>query len=560
MMDDHDFDETLPGEPLPGDFDPGEPEEAPIDPLPDGESIDYGDPFPDDFEAEAADMDGLDMADMTGPDSDGIADAFGDVFGNEPETGEFDGPEESDSGEPYPEDSSPEPADHAEAPFGEGDSGMAQDQIPVEPFVPEKSSASQILGAPGPHKLNNQLILAIGVGAFALIFILATFVRPMFNRKKAEKITRPRPTAVSPSDYSALVPRKTLGPAAVEEDEETLDEIIADLPPVDPRYRYEEPPPVISAGTASAASDRPDTRDDRLQGKSISGIKGITPTQRNYLSGTGAGPYQDYQQSAAADPNNPYAQFGMPSKADYAQQMLSMYQGAGADAYTRQNDQSGKMQFYNQGRENAGNGSFLGYNSIWQGTIFEATLTSNINTDLPGEATAWVTKNIYSSLDGRYLLIPQNSRLFGTYNSSISYSQSRIQVGWHTLIRPDGYMVNLGAMQATDSRGAAGLKGLINDHPFQYLKALALLSAFNILNVEFSTNAANTQNQYVQNVMANSQEIANTLGSKLIDRALDVQPTITIKAGTKINIVANQNLTLPPLPPYEVTMPYHRGE
>jgi type IV secretion system protein VirB10 len=508
-----DFDETDPGEPLPEDFEPEEP-------------------------------------------VNGIEDAFEDEDAGEPDQDDFINPDDRENDPP--EEADPEDSGDPEQPL---DSSTVQDpnQIPVEPFIPQKSSASQVLGSGRPHKLNNQLILTIGVGVFALIFIFATFVIPLFSRKKTETAAKLQTTAVRPSDYSSLVPRSY--PVAEDEGED-LDTIIEGLPPIDSRFRYEEPPPpVVSTGAAPVVSERPDTRGDHLQAKSISGIKGITPSQKNYMSGPGAVPYQNYQQiPAAADPSNPYAQFGLPPKSDYTQQMLSMYQGANADSYTRQNDQSGKMQFYNQDRENAGNGTWLGPNTLWQGTIFEATLTSNINTDLPGEATAWVTKNIYSSLDGRYLLIPQNSRLFGTYNSSISYSQSRVQVGWHTLIRPDGYMVNLGAMQAADAQGAAGIKGFINDHPFQYLKALALLSAFNILNVEFGSTIESTQNQYVQNVMANSQEIANTLGSKLIDRALDVQPTITIKAGMKINIVVNTNLVLPPLPPYEVNMPYHRGE
>lgn len=495
----------------------------------------------------------------------GIEDAFG---GEEPgeddeppdffEPGENDGQarEEPDGSDfqNQDDDSTPPEPDPEPAP-----QSTVSEPDPVEPFVPRKSSASQVLGSGKPHKLNSQLILSIIVGSFALIFVFATFIVPMLNRKKAEADAKPKTTVNNPTDYSALVPRQRQYEETGEEAD--VDEIIEELPPVDPRFVYQEPPAAVSTGPASSGSggyQRPNTRDDRLQAKSISGIKGVTPSRQNYMSGPGTIPYQDYQQTP--DPNNPYAQFGLPSKEEYAQQMLSMYQGANADSYSRQNDQGGKMQFYNQGRENAGNGYWLGPNTVWQGTIFEATLTSNINTDLPGEATAWITKNIYSSLDGRYLLIPQNSRLFGTYNSSISYSQSRVQVGWHTLIRPDGYMINLGGMQATDPRGAAGLKGFINDHPFQYLKALALLSAFNILNVELGANIEAADNPYVQNVMANSQEIANTLGSKLIDRALDVQPTITIKAGAKINIVVNTTLTLPPLPPYEVNTPYHRGE
>jgi type IV secretion system protein VirB10 len=336
------------------------------------------------------------------------------------------------------------------------------------------------------------------------------------------------------------------------------------LPPVDPAYQYqppaEETPRPVTAG-GQRVSDRPDTRGDRLQGKSISGIKGVTPAQSQYLESGGI-PNQAY--TPPPSPANPYAQFGMPSKEDYTAHMLAGYQAQNYSApspgsgYANQNDQSGKMNFYNSGRDNAGGGVWLGPATIWQGTIFEAVLTSAVNTDLPGEVTAVISKNIYSSLDGRHLLIPQNSKLYGSYNSSISYSQSRVQVGWHTLIRPDGYAVNLGNMAAADAQGAAGIKGIINDHLFQYVKALALMSVFNIINAEFENSAADTDNPYVQNIMANSQSVAATLGSKLIDRAMDVQPAITIKAGIKINIVANTTLALPPLPPYDVTMPYHR--
>jgi type IV secretion system protein VirB10 len=315
----------------------------------------------------------------------------------------------------------------------------------------------------------------------------------------------------------------------------------------------------VVSGSGSGSS-RPDTKGDPLQGKTISGIKGVTPTQRQY-SQSGV-PSADA--AFPVETANPYARFGMPSREDYTARMLSAYGQGGTpgygspSGYANQNDQSGKQQFHTAGRENAGNGVWLGPAAIWQGTIFEATLTSNINTDLPGEVTAVISKNVYSSLDGMYLLIPQNSKLFGSYNSSISYSQSRVQVAWHTLIRPDGYAISLGNMAATDAQGAAGLKGFVNDHPFQYLKAIALMSVFNIISAEFENTAADTDNQYVQNVLANSQSVATTLGSKLIDRALDVQPTITIKAGLGINIVANTTLTLPPLEPYGVTQPYRR--
>jgi type IV secretion system protein VirB10 len=308
--------------------------------------------------------------------------------------------------------------------------------------------------------------------------------------------------------------------------------------------------------------EQPDTRNDRLQAKSISGIKGLTSSRQNYAAPDRTSPLTSVTGNLQSSVNNPYAQFGMPAKEEYMNSMLTAYtqNSMSSGGYATQNNQSDKLSFINQGRENSGGGQWLPINSVWQGTIFEATLTSAINTDLPGECTAWVTKNVYSSLDGRFLLIPQNSRLYGSYNSSISYSQSRVQIGWHTLIRPDGYMINLGNIQATDRQGAAGLNGFINDHPFAYLKALGLITALNLINGQFNATEANTQNPYVQNMLVDSQNMANRLADKIIDRALDIQPTIIIKSGAKINIVANQTLTLPPLTPYGVEEPYHRGE
>jgi type IV secretion system protein VirB10 len=506
------------------------------------------------------------------PETDGIFDAFDEDTGGEQAPGEKEGAEPvdtiHDSGEnPFAreeagEPDAPEQAEPDEAAAFTTESNGAAALPP--PFVPSKRPAQEILEN-GPHKLNKTLILSIILGVFAVFIIFALFISPLLTAKKKEKTKKPETSPVNFVDYSKLVNRNV--PESSFEDlreEEDDEEIMRTLPPIDPAYQYKPPENTVTetrtVSGGGSGTERPDTKGDRLQSKAISGIKGITPTQGTYASGGNPGiPAAEY----TPPPANPYAQFGMPPKEDYTAELLSRYSSnvpafGNGSGYANQNDQSGKTGFYQAGRENAGGGVWLGPATVWQGTIFEAVLTGAINTDLPGEVTALISKNVYSSLDGQYLLIPQNSRLFGTYNSSISYSQSRVQVGWHTLIRPDGYAVNLGNMAATDARGAAGLKGFVNDHPFQYLKALALMSAFTIISGEFDAAAAATENRYVQTLMADSQSITRTLGAKLIDRAMDVQPTITIKAGVKINIVANTTLALPPLKPYQVIMPYHR--
>ena len=459
-----------------------------------------------------------------------------------------------------------------------------KDADEVKPFHPKKMSAKEAMsGKKKPQALNKQLILCliVGVAVFAVIFAVIIFP---FITKKRDRAASEKPIASENyvTDYSKLV--ESYGKEKIQSEEypsqegqvkESDEEVLASLPPVNEKYRPKEGAQTQSVYYASGPSysyEIPDTRSDSLQSKTINGIKGLTSTQKNYMTsdvyapgtgepqnmGTGLGGISYLTGNGGeSGAGNPYAKFGLPAdKNAYTNQLLSQYNQVN-NSYAQQNDQSGKNSFYNQDRGNVF-GQWLPLNSIWQGTIFDVTLTSDISTDLPGDCTAVVTKNVYSSQDGRYLLIPQNSRLLGSYNSSISYSQSRVQVGWHTLIRPDGYIVNLGNFNATDTRGASGLKGAINDHPFAYLKAIVLMSAVNIVNSELQATAASSSNEYVQNVMANSQEVATTLGSKMIDRAMDVQPTITIKAGTNINIVANATLELPPLEPWEVTDPYHK--
>ena len=389
------------------------------------------------------------------------------------------------------------------------------------------------------------------------------------NSKKNEKPVAERHTS---TDYASLASRPPEESqehyqdvsAAPEAKNKKNDEIPPLIPPKDEKLPYNANTVNYNTGKGGGAGgstlEIPDTRNDSLQGKSISGIKGLTSTQQSYST--------DYQQTIAKNTTSSgnSGGYSLPSKEEYMNNVLGAYSQAYGNAtsqnnaYRVQNDQDGKNSFFNNGRQgsNVGQGEWLNLNTLWQGTIFEAVLTSELNTDLPGEITARIAKNIYSSQDGRYLLIPQNSVVYGTYNSSISYSQNRVQVAWHTLIRPDGYQIQLGNMNATDAKGASGLKGWVNDHPFAYLKAIGLMSVFSIVNTEFSKQLNGTQNEYVQNLLANSQNVTMELGDKLIDRAMNVQPTIKIKSGTKINIVVNQNLNLPPCEDIPVTQAYHK--
>ena len=185
-------------------------------------------------------------------------------------------------------------------------------------------------------------------------------------------------------------------------------------------------------------------------------------------------------------------------------------------------------------------------------------LITGINTDLPGDIQARVTENIYDSLTGTKLLIPQGSILIASYNSSVSFAQERVQIAWNTLIRPDGYQVSLGNMNGVDAQGYSGTKGKVDEHLFQYVKAMGIISAFTLVNGEFAASMKTTQNETAQNLIAANQNVVNQLGAKIIDRTMNIQPTLSVKSGTKINIMLNKNIRLPPIADYPVQSAYKR--
>src|SRR3546814_17876520 len=91
------------------------------------------------------------------------------------------------------------------------------------------------------------------------------------------------------------------------------------------------------------------------------------------------------------------------------------------------------------------------------GTVIAGALVTGIKSDLPGDVIATVTEPVYDTVTGRFLLIPQGSRILGRYNSQVSYGQSRVQVVWNRIILPDTSSLTLDNLVGADPSGYAGL-------------------------------------------------------------------------------------------------------
>ncbi|MBO5996800.1 MAG: hypothetical protein J6P77_06170 [Acetobacter sp.] len=135
------------------------------------------------------------------------------------------------------------------------------------------------------------------------------------------------------------------------------------------------------------------------------------------------------------------------------------------------------------------------------GAVIPAILITSVNSGLKGFIEAQVSENVYDTATGRFLLIPQGSRLLGTYNNGVVYGQRRLLVAWNRIIFPDGKTLDLGSMPGTDFAGYTGFKDKVNNHFLRLFGSALLMSAITAgINI---TPTLKVRPGYVLNVMVN---------------------------------------------------------
>jgi type IV secretion system protein VirB10 len=188
---------------------------------------------------------------------------------------------------------------------------------------------------------------------------------------------------------------------------------------------------------------------------------------------------------------------------------------------------------------------------VAEGTLIPAVLTAGINSDLPGQTTALVRRNVYDSRTGRFLLIPQGSRLVGEYDSRVAFGQKRVLVAWNRLIFPDGRSLDLAGMPGVDLSAAAGLRDRVDNHFVRTFGSALLLAA-----VSAGVQLSQPDDRSLGTNPSASQVAAAAVGQELgrvateyLRRNLDVRPTIEVRPGYELNVEVTADLDLPA--PYE---------
>jgi type IV secretion system protein VirB10 len=162
---------------------------------------------------------------------------------------------------------------------------------------------------------------------------------------------------------------------------------------------------------------------------------------------------------------------------------------------------------------------------------------------LPGQVTAQVTENVYDSPSGRFLLIPQGSKLIGTYDSQLSFGQDRVLLVWTRLIMPNGRSIVLERLPGADTQGFTGLEDEVDQHWARLAMAAALST---VLGVGAELGATNNDSAVVTALRRGTTDSLNQTGQQVVRRNLNIQPTITIRPGFPVRVIVNHDLVLAP--------------
>ena len=181
--------------------------------------------------------------------------------------------------------------------------------------------------------------------------------------------------------------------------------------------------------------------------------------------------------------------------------------------------------------------------TVQAGSVISASLITGLNSDLPGLVTAQITANVYDSVTGRTLLIPQGSRLIGSYDNVVTVGQTRALVVWRRVILPDGSSIRIDNMPASDTEGYAGLADRVDHHTWRLLKGVALSS---LLGVGGEAAWGSDESDLVRAIRESTQREGTSAADKIVSRNLDIQPTLKIRPGWPLRIVVNEDLVLRP--------------
>ncbi len=186
------------------------------------------------------------------------------------------------------------------------------------------------------------------------------------------------------------------------------------------------------------------------------------------------------------------------------------------------------------------------------GALIPGAMISAANSDLPGDILAQVTQNVYDTASGRYVVIPQGTKLFGRYDAYVALGQERLLIVWNRLVFPDGETLDIGGMQGYDSRGLAGFNDRVNTHFLRTLANALLISVVSASGEALVNAASEPDNStFTVNLAQDFSDTTSQAFNEYLRNRLRIQPTLEIRSGYRFNIIVSKDI--------DFDSPYERG-
>jgi type IV secretory pathway VirB10-like protein len=235
----------------------------------------------------------------------------------------------------------------------------------------------------------------------------------------------------------------------------------------------------------------------------------------------------------------PPAQWGMPS---YSQSKGNAIQHSAEGAREASSASISKAENPAVAQPGEINSSTGNKHILFEGTVIPTVLMNRLNGSFSGPVDCLVTEDVYSH-DREHVLIPSGTKVLGEAQKVSAFGQERLAVFFHRLIMPDGYSVNLDQFKGLDQEGATALHDKVNNH---YVRIFGASLAVGILG---GIGETGTSNIFAQSALDRARtgfgESMAESGERILDRFLNIMPTITIREGTRVNVYLSNDLLLP---------------
>jgi len=183
------------------------------------------------------------------------------------------------------------------------------------------------------------------------------------------------------------------------------------------------------------------------------------------------------------------------------------------------------------------------------GSIIPAVLLTGVDTERAGPVVATVSQNVFDTVSGRHLVLPQGARLIGRHEGDSAYGDRRAFLVWDRLILPNGKSLLLGGEPGVDAQGAVGVRGQVDRRLLPLFVGTLFAGAITTL----GQAARDSDGRGSGGLLGDAGDAASIegaqVGGRLIDRELRVRPSIRLRPGAPVRVMITRDLILEPYRP-----------